>query len=244
MATLGTGPAPRQAVAVHHLPTRGQSVIYLSFLIFSPILNLTLNALLFEDFRLSTSHAKHHPASLDGLVQASGMVIGIALFLLGLNIAHLAMKSRRRIRHSLFLFGLFSTLYLIANLISIAYGIFAYKIQSSFLLGISFGIYVSINIIFLFWYWYVDYPGQIRRIHHPECPLQIVFPTSEVSGAAASPPNFIDYLYLTIMVSNTLGPPENHSAFGGKAKLIQLIHSTIMLVLLVIFISRAINTLT
>lgn len=169
--------------------------------------------------------------------------MGSLLVLLGLNIAHLAMKSQRRIRHTLFFFGLFSSLYLITNLISIAYGIFAYRIQSGFLLAISFGIYVSVNIIFLFWYWYVDYPGQIRRIKHPESPVQIAFPASGAPGKDGSLPNAIDYLYLTIMVSNTLGPPENHCASGTKAKLIQIIHSTIMMVLLVIFISRAINTL-
>jgi hypothetical protein len=243
MATLGTGPIPRQGIALHHLPSRGQNIFYLSFLIVSPLLNLTLNALLFEDFRRSTALANHHPPSRDGLFQISGVLMGSVLVLLGLNIAHLAMKSQRRIRHTLFLFGLFSSLYLITNVITIAYGIFAYKIQSAFLLAISLGIYISVNIVFLFWYWYVDYPGQVRHIHHPESPVQIAFPTSGAPGTEASLPSAIDYLYLTIMVSNTLGPPENHSTFGAKAKLLQLTHSTIMMVLLVIFISRAINTL-
>jgi hypothetical protein len=46
------------------------------------------------------------------------------------------------------------------------------------------------------------------------------------------------------MTSNTLGAPENHSPVGTKVKLIQLLHSTLMLVLLVIVISRAVNTLS
>ena len=171
------------------------------------------------------------------------MLMGSILFLIGLNITLVLLRHRRRIRHSLFLFGLFSSLYLISNLIGIAYGIFAYKIKSIFLLAISIGVYFSVNIVFLFWYWYVDYPGQVRHLHHPESSLQITFPISGSTAEGIWIPSFIDYLYLTIMVSNTLAPPENHSTFGAQAKLIQMIHSGIMLVLFVIFISRAINTL-
>jgi hypothetical protein len=243
MATIRTPPEPHQAVALHHLPTHGQNTFYLSFLIFSPILNLSLNTFLFEDFRRSTADSSQSLPLPDAVLQLSGILMGSILFLVGLNITLLIMRHRRRIRHSLLLFGLFSSLYLATNLISIAYGIFAYKIQSSFLLAISLGIYISINIVFLFWYWYVDYPGQVRHLNHPESSLQITFPTSGTSAKEAWLPGFIDYLYLTIMVSNTLGPPENHSTFGSKAKLIQMIHSVIMLLLFVIFISRAINTL-
>jgi hypothetical protein len=54
----------------------------------------------------------------------------------------------------------------------------------------------------------------------------------------------LDYLYFTVLTSNTLGPPENHSPAGQKAKLLVLLHSVVMLIVLVIFVSRAINTLT
>jgi len=244
MATIRTPEDPRQAVALHHLPTHGQNIFYLAFLILSPIINLSLNTFLFEDFRRSAANGAQSLPTPNGLLQLSGILIGSLLFLVGLNIILLILRHRRRIRHSLFLFGLFSSLYLISNLISIAYGIFAYKIQSLFLLIISLGIYLSVNIVFLFWYWYIDYPGQVRHLHHPESSLQITFPISGPSAKEAWLPSFIDYLYLTIMVSNTLGPPENHSTFGAKAKLIQMIQSVIMLMLFVIFISRAINTLS
>jgi hypothetical protein len=45
------------------------------------------------------------------------------------------------------------------------------------------------------------------------------------------------------MTSNTLGPPENHSPSGSRVKVLQLLHSSLMLVLLGILISRAVNTL-
>ena len=120
---------------------------------------------------------------------------------------------------------------------------FAFKVESTDLLVISAGLYVSLNIVFLFWYWYFDYPAQVRRLHHPESPRQISFPANKLIGKAAWVPSFLDYLYLTMMVSNTLGPPEDHSPVGDRVKVVQLVHSTAMLVLLVIFVSRAINTL-
>lgn len=243
MARLGTAPPPPYPIGLHHLPNRGQNIFYLSFLILSPILSLAVNTLLFEDFRASGRQNPHHFPALNWLLEASGLLLASVLFLLAFNIALLVLRHQRKIRRSLLLFGIVSTLYLLINLAAVSYGIFAYKIQSAFLLAISLGTYLSVNMVFLFWYWYVDYPGQMRRLHYPDCPLQIAFPTPG-PAASSTVPSFVDYLYLTIMVSNTLGPPENHSTFGARAKLIQIAHSVIMLVLLVIFVSRAINTLS
>ena len=109
---------------------------------------------------------------------------------------------------------------------------------------IALGLYCSLNLIFLFWYWFIDYPGQVRHLHHPQHLCQIIFPREAVSADGHWLPGCLDYLYFTVMTSNTLGAPENHSPVGTKVKLIQLLHSTLMLVLLVIVISRAVNTLS
>lgn len=239
----GSSGGEKPAILLHHLPTREQNIFYTLFLIVSPLSNLIVNALTFEDFRLISLQGSHRFSFLHGFFELSGVMLGVVLFLLGVNLVLALMRHQRRIRHSLLLFGIFSSLYLFLNLISITYGIFVFKIQSLFLLGISSGIYISINTVFLFWYWYVDYPTQVRHLHHPESSLQIAFPFNSGDRNGNWVPSFIDYLYLTIMTSNTLGPPENHQALGNKAKIIQLLHSVIMLILLVIFVSRAINTL-
>ena len=57
-------------------------------------------------------------------------------------------------------------------------------------------------------------------------------------------PGCLDYLYFTVITSNTLGPPENHSPVGSTVKLVQILHSSLMLVLLLIVISRAVNTIS
>jgi hypothetical protein len=50
-------------------------------------------------------------------------------------------------------------------------------------------------------------------------------------------------VYLTVLSSNTLGPPENHQLFGARIKLLALVQSSLMLALMVIVVARAINTL-
>ena len=109
---------------------------------------------------------------------------------------------------------------------------------------IALGLYCSLNLIFLFWYWFIDYPSQVRHLHHPEHLCKIIFPRDAVSENAGWLPGCLDYLYFKVITSNTLGAPENHSPVGTKVKLIQLLHSTLILVLLVIVISRAVNTLS
>jgi hypothetical protein len=84
----------------------------------------------------------------------------------------------------------------------------------------------------------------VRHLHHPDHLCQIIFPREAASANGHWLPGCLDYVYFTVMTSNTLGPPENHSPVGRRVKLLQLLHSTLMLVLLVIVISRAVNTLS
>ncbi len=106
------------------------------------------------------------------------------------------------------------------------------------------GLYCSLNLIFLFWYWFIDYPGQLRHLGEPEYLCEIIFPREAVRANSRWLPGLLDYLYFTVITSNTLAAPENHSPVGARVKLIQLLHSSLMLVLLVIVISRAVNTLS
>ena len=234
----------RTTYALHHLPTRGQNIFYTLFLIISPLLNVAINFFAFQDFKIASDLGSLQFSCLESLSAVSGIIFACVLVLLGVNLAFAFQGRHRRIRHALWLFGIFSSAYLLINLFSVSYGIFAFKVQSIALLLVSAAIYISLNIVFLFWYWYFDYPDQVKHLHHPEHCCQISFPPGPQNHHGGWVPNFLDYLYLTIMVSNTLGPPENHSLAGYEVKVVQLIHSTAMLVLLVIFVSRAINTLS
>ncbi|MFM9046703.1 MAG: hypothetical protein ACKOOC_04170 [Cyanobium sp.] len=236
--------APQTTLHLHHLPTREQNLVYILILIASPIINLIVNSLIYADFHLISKQGVHGFDRFNMIFGASSVLLGCVLILLGINLAHtLLARQQRHTRHTLFAFGLISTAYLISNLLTITYGIFEFKVQSVFLLLVSVGVYISLNIIFLFWYWYVDYPSQVRRLHHPESTPEIHFPASS-HHPGGWVPNVGDYLYFTVLTSNTLGPPEDHSPAGKKARVVVLLHSSVMLVVLVIFVSRAINTLS
>ena len=230
---------------LHHLPSRGQNFFYSLLLVLSPLANLVVNICTYQDFRQAIKTSDSSLVVLNWSVGLSGFLLGASLLLLWLNLLQALARRHRAIRHSLLLFGVFSTLYLIDNLITLTVGIFAVKIQSYALLLISVGIYLSLNTVFLFWYWYVDYPSHIHHLHHPQVELEIAFPDDASSTPEAKwLPSFFDYLYFTVITSNTLGPPESHVILGTRAKMVQMLHSLLMLVLLVIFVSRAINTLS
>lgn len=231
-------------LSLHHLPTKEQNLFYILILIGSPIINLLVSSLVYTDFRMISLRENHSFGLFNWFFASSSFLLGGVLVLLGVNLAHtLLVHHQRHSRKSLLAFGLVSSLYLLINLLTISYGILEFKVQSLFLLLVSICVYISLNIIFLFWYWYVDYPTQIRRLHHSESSPEICFPFPAHSQNRWVP-NVLDYLYFTVLTSNTLGPPENHSPAGQKAKLVVLLHSVVMLIVLVIFVSRAINTLT
>ncbi|MEB3193746.1 MAG: hypothetical protein VKO19_01310 [Cyanobacteriota bacterium] len=227
-----------------HLPTRQQTLFYVLILIASPILNLLVSSLVFRDVRQIALKGAHGLGSLNWFFGISSFLMGCLLLLLGLNLAHTLLGHHpRHSRKSLFAYGVVSSLYLLINLLTISYGIFAFKVQSLLLLVVSICSYLALNILFVFWYWFVDYPSQIRRLHHPESTPELCFPSN-----SHTPPNWLpnvfDYLYFAVLTSNTLGPPESHSPAGPKARAVVLVHSLVMLVVLVIFVSRAINTLS
>lgn len=231
-----------QSRPLHHLPTRDQNIFYILALIASPIINLGVNSLVYTDFRLIALKGTHPFGLFNWFFGLSSFLLGCVVIMLGVNLEHALLSRQRQTRKSLLVFGIFSTLYLFTNLLTITYGIFEFKVQSLFLLIVSICVYIALNINFVFWYWYLDYPSQLHRIHHPESTPEICFPSNATSDQGWLP-SFWDYLYFVILTSNTLGPPENHSPAGRKAKVVVLLHSMVMLIVLVIFISHAINTL-
>ena len=229
-------------VHLQHLPTKEQNIFYILVLIGSSLLNLSVISLINKDTHHTGETYRYLFPHLHHVFGISELLLGAVLTLMGINIAQALLRHHRRNRKTLLIFGIFSALYLAINLLTISYGIYVFKIQSYWLLIISIIVYISVNTTFVFWYWFVDYPTQIRRLHHPETDCEIEFP------AHAKPnrnwlPDFFDYLYFTITTSNTLGAPENHSPSGRRAKGLLILHSLTMMILLVIFVSRAINTL-
>jgi hypothetical protein len=143
-----------------------------------------------------------------------------------------------------------------ANLLSENLAIYRANLSSYTLLLDSLMLYLSICLIFLFWYWFVDNPlrrrGLLweRQLAEPgvlSMPYGIVFPEEtlerEVSQSDQWQPGFVDYAYFAILSSNCFGPPEGHLLVGGAIKLLHIVHSFAMIIVFIVILARAINTL-
>jgi hypothetical protein len=230
-----------QPILSHHLPRPAQNAAYLAVLAAAPLINLAISINCFDRFR--TISKQQLPIN-QWIFSLSEFVLAGILALFAINLLRTLLLGHRQIRKTLLVFGILSTLDLLLNIATITAGIHSFKIGSYYLLLVAFGLYCSLNLIFLFWYWFIDYPGQVRHLGQPEHLCEIIFPREAVRADARWLPELLDYLYFTVITSNTLGAPENHSPVGARVKLIQLLHSSLMLVLLVIVISRAVNTLS
>jgi hypothetical protein len=151
----------------------------------------------------------------------------------------------------LFWLGLIPTLQLTLNLVSVNVTIYRLKIASYELLAESIALYSAINLVFLFWYWYADYPLRGRQVigsGRAGVPLGILFPEEErekfLMNTETWIPKPIDYFYFTILSSNCFGSPEGHCVIGSRLKLIQIVHTVFMIFVFIIIVARAINTLS
>ena len=144
----------------------------------------------------------------------------------------------------------------VANLLSENLAIYRVNLSSYTLLMDSLMLYLSICLIFLFWYWFVDNLPRRRGLlweqRHAESgtlsmPYGIVFPEEtlerELSQSDRWQPGFVDYAYFAILSSNCFGPPEGHLLVGRSIKLLQTAHGIAMIVVFIVILARAINTL-
>ena len=232
--------------SLHHLPNRKTNTIYILALTISPLVNMVVRYITYRIFWSDTSEAfkQQHVMPPDhwAFTILSGVLEAI-LVIMAIAMVKSLVHQVRYFRRLLLTFGVLTTIDLALNLIVININIYSFKVGSFLLLGLSAGIYISLNLVFFFWYWYDDFPTQVRRLIHPDAPCSIWFPREVIENNPRWVPSALDYLYFTILTSNTLGPPENHTVMGDRAKILQLLHSSAMMVLLLIVVSRAINTL-
>ena len=231
---------------LHHLPNRRTNTVYILALTLSPLINMLVRWITFQIYWSDPVKAievqqVEPPDHWIFTILSNGLEA--ILLVMALVLVTSFLHRVRFFRKLVLIFGILATVDLALNLIVINIGIYSFKVGSFLLLGLSAGVYVSLNLVFFFWYWYDDFPTQVRRLIHPETPCSIWFPREAFEANVRWLPTALDYLYFTVMTSNTLGPPENHTVIGNKAKILQLMHSSAMLILLVIVVSRAINTL-
>jgi hypothetical protein len=206
-------------------------------LLLSPLINLAINRAL--------DHSWHQQNNPDIPVAPGHWLFSLATMLVGAIIAVLLLwllqrqaRPGRSARRMLELLGTITTLQALLNGALVLIAISVLQLGSVQLLLIGTGLYVVLNAIALFWYWCLDHPG-FGSGQDMDCARRgvIGFPEGDRGGT------LLDYIYFTVLSSNTLGPPENHQLHGAAAKLLQLLQSSVMLGLLVIVVARAINTL-
>jgi hypothetical protein len=140
------------------------------------------------------------------------------------------------------------------NLLSENIAIYRLNLSSYTLLMDALMLYLSISLIFLFWYWFIDNSprrlGALWKQSGPavlSTPYGIVFPEEtlerDVLLTDRWQPEFMDYAYFTILSSNCFGPPEGHLLVGRPIKVLHSVHSLAMISVFIVILARAINTL-
>ncbi|MBU6354110.1 MAG: hypothetical protein KGQ81_04035 [Cyanobacteria bacterium REEB498] len=228
------------------VPSARTAAPYLGSLVVSSLVDGLLRHRLFVDL-------DHVPRLAVGMVQLDLAALGLlyrvslglfwAWFVLGILPG--LWRGRCPARRGLRLFGLLATLQFLVNLVVINVAIVEANVNSYELLLEAIGLYVVIGLIFVFWYWYLDYP---LRDQATPIPPGLLFPEEAYEGLAFGTagwtPGFIDYLFFAMVASNTFGAPEGHGVLGARLKLAHLVHSLFMTGIFIVIVARAINTLS
>lgn len=253
------------------VPSARTAAPYLGSLVVSSLVDGLLRHRLFVDL-------EHVPRLAVGMVQLDLAALGLlyrvslglfwAWFVLGILPG--LWRGRCPARRGLRLFGLLATLQFLVNLVVINVAIVEANVNSYELLLEAIGLYVVIGLIFVFWYWYLDYPLRDQAFalrplggrssdatppgaQHPGTPIPplppgLLFPEEAYEGLAFGTagwtPGFIDYLFFAMVASNTFGAPEGHGVLGARLKLAHLVHSLFMTGIFIVIVARAINTLS
>ena len=235
---------------------------YLFALLLSSLIDLLLRARLLFDLYLRKGFAHSftsHSLSAQYLRFSAGiyfLAMSVFLIFFFVKILPIVLRGGNLDRRDVWFIGLLATIQLASNLVAINLAIYLIDIASYELLGESFALYFSINLVFLFWYWFFDYPLRYQRLMLDGIggkdgiwiPLGILFPEEalerSVSGPGAWAPALVDYVFFTLISSNTFGCPEGHGIIGSRLKWTQIVHTICMTLVFIVIVARAINTLT
>lgn len=230
---------------------------YLFALLLSSLIDLLLRARLLFDLDLyKPSHYQFSAHLLKFLVGGYFLVLTTFLMFFLVKILPSIIRHGSLDRRDIWLLGFLATIQLASNIIVINLAIYLVNIASYELLCESIALYFSINLIFLFWYWFLDYPLRHQRLmlvgtdgkNGIGIPLGILFPEEalerDLSGSDIWTPVLVDYVFFTLVSSNTFGSPEGHGVVGSRLKWTQVFHTICMILVFIVIVARAINTLT
>jgi hypothetical protein len=134
------------------------------------------------------------------------------------------------------------TLALLGSLVYLVRGMPTHHQDPEGLLVSASSLWITNVLVFSIWYWRLDAGGPLRRERrqgHPDGAF--LFAQMTMSKSTWSP-GFIDYLFLSFNTSTALSPTDV-PVLSGWAKGLMMTQSLVSLMIVVLLVARAINTL-
>ena len=106
-------------------------------------------------------------------------------------------------------------------------------------------IWVSNAVTFAVWYWEIDGGGPAERTMDAHASGDFLFPQMNQQGgkrAIGWAPSFLDYLFLAFNTSTAYSPTDT-PVLSRRAKILAVIQSALSLVVLLVLVGWAVNTL-
>ncbi len=106
-------------------------------------------------------------------------------------------------------------------------------------------IWVSNVVTFAVWYWEIDGGGPAERTMEAHASEDFLFPQIDQQGgkrAVGWAPSFLDYLYLAFNTSTAYSPTDT-PVLSRRAKILTATQSALSLVVLLVLVGWAVNTL-
>jgi uncharacterized membrane protein len=106
-------------------------------------------------------------------------------------------------------------------------------------------IWVGNVVTFAVWYWEIDGGGPAERTMDAHASEDFVFPQiAQQDGKRATgwAPSFLDYLFLAFTTSTAYSPTDT-PVLSRRAKILTVVQSLLSLVVLLVLVGWAVNTL-
>ena len=254
---LGYMLGPSSARTMSAVPPPRSVAPYIGSLLLSSLIDLLLRHRLFFDLSRAPALAGA-AAGFDVAAIALSYRLALAVFWLFFfgKILPAVLRGMAPSRGALRIFGVLATIQFLVNLLAINVAIVVADVNSYELLSEAIALYFVIGLIFVYWYWFLDYPLRGKALlladsggkDQVKIPPGVLFPEESFEefsfGTNRWTPGFVDYLFFAMVAGNTFGAPEGHAVLGSSLKVAHMVHSLCMTGIFIVIVARAINTIS
>ena len=183
-----------------------------------------------------------HLRDISHVVYFEDLIFDIILFALIACVLAYFFASQVAVYRSILITTLVSTFGLVLNIGGLLFSLVNRLVDPTYLLIAAVIVYASNVLVFSVWYWLLDYASQCARNQGASFVPVLIFPhnASKLPGYDDWRPGFIDYLYLSFLISSSIGPSDT-IVISRRAKLTVMCQVTISLIVLIVLAARAIG---